>query len=376
MPSRQATYGKAFFVQTTPLTLTYMKRLLLLLFIFISYYSGQAQTQQPSGPTPAQTLRLARATYEQGRLHEVPSQLNEGVLAGMTKQEKVSAYTLLCLSYIYLEEAEKADENMLKILQTDPYFIINPVVDPAEFVALYKTFRRNPIYRIGATLGGNFTQPNVQEILNTTEGSAEYKAKFGFQFGISADYPLTFISDRLTLHGDLIFQPKKFELTTKTNQGDGDINSTVATESQQWVSFPVSFQFNLLKQNDLAPRKYNPYVALGFSTDFRISSEIDAERTRGGEASIEPKKFELKTQRENINLSILCAAGVKTRFAGGLIGLEVRYIYGLTDVNSEETAYDDKNQYLTYGLPNPIFKMNSLAFAVTYVQNIFKPKKL
>jgi hypothetical protein len=49
-----------------------MRRLLPLVLLLISI-SSFAQT----GPTPAQTLRLARATYEQGRLHEIPTQLNE-----------------------------------------------------------------------------------------------------------------------------------------------------------------------------------------------------------------------------------------------------------------------------------------------------------
>jgi hypothetical protein len=137
-----------------------MRRLLPLLFLFISYCS---LAQTPGGPTPAQTLRLARATYEQGRLHEIPSQLSEEIISQMSKQEKVEAYKILCLSYIYLEEPEKADEAMLNILSTDHYYEINDRVDPAEFVALYYTFRRNPIYRIGAKLGGNFSRPNVSE---------------------------------------------------------------------------------------------------------------------------------------------------------------------------------------------------------------------
>lgn len=351
-----------------------MKRLYFLGFLVFVSIKSFGQTA-----TCAQTLRLARATYEQGRLHEIEGQLKDCLASGFSKDEKqlkVEGYKILCLSYIYLEEAERADDAMLNLLHTDPYFVPNPQVDPAEFVALFKTFRTNPIVRVGATLGGNFTQPTVIDVTKTTNGTAEYSFNFGLQFGIAADYPLTSFSNRLNLHGDLLFQQKKFELTTTDKQGDGDVNSTTAKESQTWISLPIGIQFNILKQRELTPRKYNPYVMLGFSTDLRLGSTLVAERTREGETSLEPKSFDLKSQREKMNFSAFAAAGVKTRFAGGLIGIEFRYNYGLSKINNEVTAYDSEDLYLAYAVPNSIFKLNSVSFAVTYVQNIFKPKKI
>lgn len=347
--------------------------LLVILLVLCTSIITQAQN---NAPTPAQTLRLARATYEQGRLHEIPTQLNDDVISKMTKQEKVEAYKILCLSYIYLEEPEKADAAMLSILMTDPYFQINPAVDPAEFVALYKTFRRNPIFRVGVQLGGNFTQPNVSEVVNTIYGSSEYKSRFGLQMGFSVDYPLNFISNRLTLHGDLSWQQKKFESTSSNDQGDGEINETIALESQSWLSLPISVQFSLLKVNELKPRKFDPYVSLGVSTDLLIGASINAERTREGETSIEAKNYDVKEQRNTINFSLVGAAGVKTRFAGGLIGIEVRYAYGLAHTTSLEKEYVNTDLFLTYAVPSTIYKINSLSVNATYVQNIFKPKKL
>src|SRR5690348_11970776 len=113
-----------------------MKKTLLLLTVLLA--AGVARAQLTSC---AQTLRLARSTYEQGRLHEVPELLERCLENGFSRQEKVEAYKLLCLSYIYLEEPAKADEAMLDLLRTDHYFEINETTDPAEFVALYKTFR-------------------------------------------------------------------------------------------------------------------------------------------------------------------------------------------------------------------------------------------
>lgn len=348
-----------------------MKKLLPVILLMVSY-SAVAQTEA----TPAQTLRLARATYEQGRLHEIPAQLGANVISEMNKQEKVEAYKILCLSYIYLEEPEKADEAMLMILTNDPYFQITPAVDPAEFVALYKTFRRNPIYRIGVHLGGNFSQPNVSEVVNTIYGSSEFLPKFGLQLGFSADYPLNFISNRLALHADLSWQQKKFELTSVNDQGDNEKNQTIALESQSWISLPISLQFSVLKIDEINPRKFEPYISLGISTDMLIGANINAERIREGETSIEAKNYDVKKQRNSINLSLIGAAGVKTRFAGGLLGVEMRYVYGLSNISGIDKEYINTDLFLTYAVPSTIYKINSVSVNVTYVQNIFKPKKL
>src|SRR5690349_4248403 len=120
-----------------------MRRILFffaLFFLSIVWSYGQnttSPTQQTANCT--QVLRLARAVYEQGRLHELETLLKD-CLAGevgttngfSTVQEKVDAYRLLCLSYIYLEEPTKADEAMQGILDTDHFFAVNPT-DPAEF---------------------------------------------------------------------------------------------------------------------------------------------------------------------------------------------------------------------------------------------------
>lgn len=345
-----------------------MKRLLPFLLILITFYTAYGQT--PVKVNPAQKLRLARATYEQGRLHEVPEQLNAAVLQEMNKQEKVSAYTLLCLSYIYLEESEKADESMLNILLSDPYFKPNAAVDPAEFVALYNTFRTYPIYRIGAKIGVNATRPNVIEGVNAVNlSSGSYKALVAFQFGGSLDVPLYFLSKRLTAHADIAFQIKKFGTEIVVDRGESFENTFTSTESQNWLSLPVTFEYELFDLN------FHPYIALGASVDYLLKSNVtDAQRQRNNQASIEATSFE--PDRQKVNISAIAAAGVKLPISGGFLVFEVRYLYGLSNITTKESAFANAKYTLDYGYADPIFKLNSLAFTGSYVINIFNPKKL
>lgn len=344
------------------------------LFLFLLVITAITVGQSQDGPTPAQTLRLARATYEQGRLHEIPTQLHDKVISAMNKQEQVEAYKILCLSYIYLEEPEKADEAMLNILRTDPYFEINEAVDPAEFVALYKTFRTRPIYRIGAKLGVNATRPNVVETTSAVEltDGSQYKFLVGFQFGASADLPVT---NNLTLHSDLLFQQKKFHLNLEVDRGVGEGNEELTNlfegdETQTWISLPVTVEYKFLQT------KINPYIAGGLSFDYLLSSKITSQRSRENETSIEEKTYDFKPLRNNLNISLVGAAGIKLRMAGGYFVAEARFIYGLAQVSSKDTSYKNTQYALEQGYADSVYKLTSVVVTGSYIQNIFNPKKL
>lgn len=354
-----------------------MKRFLP--FILLLFITLNSIAQSTSTITPAQTLRLARATYEQGRLHEIAQQLNEDVIAKMNQAEKVEAYKLLCLSYIYLEEPEQADAAMLNILLTNSYFEINENIDPAEFVALYKTFRTRPIYRIGAKLGVDASQPNIKETATAAElaPGSKYSPLVGILFGISVDKP---VNTKLTLHADLLFTQKRFRLNQVFERQDDVItqeplqNKTEAIEQQTWLSLPITVEYNPFKVNSNFHKKFAPYIGGGVSVDYLLKAEITGEQTRDQQSAIQEKTFDI--ERNKVNVSLVGVIGTKIRVGGGYIVGEFRYLYGVTKVNSKENAY--ANQELTWELnyADPIFKVSSLQVSVAYIQNIFKPKKL
>lgn len=352
-----------------------MRRLLPVVLIFISFCSFAQNS-----PTAAQKLRLARATYEQGRLHEIPTQLNPDVIASMTsKQDKVEAYKILCLSYIYLEEPEKADEAMLNILNTDHYFDINEAVDPAEFVALWYTFRREPIYRIGAKLGGNFSRPNVKENISAVElaDGSRFKPAFGLQFGVAAEVP---IFKKLTLHGELLYIQQRYQIEEKVNRGIDQqtgqslINEFSGIENQSWVSLPFTVEYTYLNSESRLHKKFRPYVAGGLVFQYLTGAKITAERQREGEASIPESSIGI--QREKFGLGVILSTGIKIKMASGLFVADIRYTHGLTNVSSSASSYNNQKLVWEYGYADPVFKMSSLGANVSYVQDIFKPKKL
>jgi hypothetical protein len=329
----------------------------------------------------AQSLRLAQSVYDQGRLHELEDLItkalnNQSALCGQAEQ--VSLLKLLTLAYIYLEEPEKADASMLKLLQTDHYFEINPAVDPAEFVALYRTFRTHEIYRIGATLGVNATRPNVAKTVSAVELSdgSKYSYAIAILFGATADVPLD-RDDKLTLHGELLYSQKKFNLeliTDRSFAGDGSAtNQFQGVETQSWISLPVGIEYKLSKKK--LNEKFYPFVYGGVAVDYLLNSRITSEVIRSNTTSIQEATFELNPQRIKTNLSIQAGAGAKFKMGGGLFIARITYTHGLTNVNSLQTSYANEQATWGQGYADPVYKISSLSVSGSYVLNMFNPKK-
>ncbi len=327
----------------------------------------------------AQTLRLARSIYEQGRLHDVPGLLERCLQNGFSHDERTEAYKLLCLAYIYLEEPTKADEAMLNLLRSDHYFQIKPETDPAEFVALYKTFRTDPIYRIGINLGANSSLPDVVNYTPANQLESQYDYGFAFQAGITADIPLSSLRGRFTLHPELLLLMRSFKyrnegtLTDIAPDGSPFSRSfeTNGVEKQTWVTLPVMIQYRL------ADKKFKPYIGLGIAADYLLAAKNTFRRTKEDATSLEEQSISLLDSRNQLNISGLAAIGVKAKATGGFIVAELRYAYGFTAINDAESIYANLDRiYPTGGYVDGIMKINTMSVTLGYVYNRFKPKKI
>src|SRR5258706_2214307 len=256
----------------------------------------------------AQRLRLARSTYEQGRLHELPDLLAEIIKSG-DKSQKVEAYELLTQAYIYLEEPEKADEAMLNLLRTDPYYRPNPDVAPAELIALYKTFRTKPIYRLGVKFSLNATQPNVKSYNQVSDGNASYTYKLGFGGGFVGEIPLDLpiLKDRFTFNPEVYFSTRSFTNTSNSVLNGETYSTTTGTEKQSWLSVPLLLQYQIIRVDEFKKQpkfieRLNPFINFGIAGDYLLSASTDVDQKRVGNQSIDVRTATIDTQREKINL--------------------------------------------------------------------------
>jgi hypothetical protein len=339
----------------------------LLLTGLLGWMSTQAHAQSCS-----QILRLARATYEQGRLHEVAA-LFEGKTCltdnqdagGLSKAEKVEAYRLLTLTYIYLEEPEKADETMLNLLRTDYYFEPNPAIDPAEFLGLYNTFRTWPIYRLGVRLGGAFTSPNVKDANPVINGDAAYAGRFSFIVGATGEIPLD-RKGKFTFNPEIYFAQRSYtaEVTSQ------DVGVFTGIKRISTLAAPMAVQYKLFNKKT----RFNPYVLGGVWPELMLQGTMTSATIRTGNESIIEQSIDIKDQLKTISFYTQVGAGIKYRAAGGYLTAEIRYLYGLNTINTN--VYNNQALIWDYHWADGINRLNSVQLTVGYIQNFFNPKKL
>ncbi len=354
-----------------------MKILIPLFLVVTITFSAKAQLT-----SCAQTLRLARSTYEQGRLHEIPSLLQKCLTDNsFSTEEKIQAYKLLTLSYIYLEEPEKADETMLSILRTDPEYAPNVSVDPAEFMALYRTFRTNPLFSVGVKVGVTQSWFNTAHAngINDLSGAGnetrtENSTGLAIHGGVMIDLP---ISNKFSLGAELLVA--NYKMSTENESlfygmgNNGALGSLGKTETEftfNTFQLPVNVTYIILQ------KKFIPYVSAGVTPMYLARAEVSPTRFITDYAPVLKRDYELKESVNNWLISAQLSAGARYKVKRGMIYGEVRFNYGLNNVtNSDGILRDIPELPFAHGLVMDINKINSLYFSVGYMRHQYNPKK-
>lgn len=340
-------------------------RKILLLTVVVLWSASYARAQS----TCTQTLRLAQSIYDQGRLHELPELLNTCLEEnGFNTEEKVSAYKLLILTYIYLEEPAKADDYMLALLSTNTEFKVNDAVDPAEFVALYNTFRTRPIYRLGGKLGGVATGPTVVSSDYADDGTNNPSHNYGFSGTVSAEIPIGGKFRKFAVNPEINFQLLSFK---GVNEQADTARRTPATERQSWISLPVSLQYAFYERP-----LTTYYVSTGISADYMLSSKKTIISNRDGNSAIDENSIAVNEQRNKFNAAAIASAGLKRKIGKGYFLVELRYKMGLIPISDPADTYDNSVLVFDYKYVDGIYKLHTLTLSAGYVMNRYNPKKL
>ncbi|HMJ67988.1 MAG TPA: porin family protein [Cyclobacteriaceae bacterium] len=350
-----------------------MRKLAVVAALILLLAVPRLSEAQQKTTTCAQTLRLARSIYENGRLHELPDLMKDCI--GKTEwstQERVDAYKLLTLSYIYLEEPEKADEMMLNILRTDPEFKPNDNIDPAEFVALWRTFRTEPVYRLGVKAGGNATQPNVHSYSPLNEGTENYDYGVGFQAGLSSE--IAIFNEKLYLNPELYYNVKSFKVNNSFFEGD---QTTTGTIKMSWISLPVSVQYPLSVGRNKIDPKWVPYVSGGISLDYLLGVKTDLTTNINDQSDVKTSTAgkEAKAQYASFNFAPIISAGVKGKVKKAEIVAEIRYNFGVATIFDKQKLYESQSEVFGNKFVHGPFSLNTLSVSFGYLMNKYSPRK-
>jgi hypothetical protein len=364
-----------------------------LAIIFLISLSIICRAQVGEDLTGAQFLRNVRSVYDQGRLHEIPNGLEERIKVregakAFSQSEKVEAYKILILTYIYLEEPQKADAKMIELLRTDHFFEVAES-DPVEFKSLYKKFRVKPLFMIGGKFGINQTQVNTIKnyyVLAESQGKGTYSSSIALQYGASFEK---------VLFGQFAIKPEVYYASASVTYNNNSIyrNDPSATETgtdrtgsvshkitQQRISAHLLAQYTIGETKSLN-RKLTPYIMAGPNIGYLMKSSFEGQHNLESRDNVTGEVIDNTSRYNPLTISLVAGAGASYKIGGLYLSGDVRYDYGLFNIVNDKNRYNEdtpETQKLIrhYAYVDNDFSLRQIIVTVGLIYPVFSPKKL
>ncbi|MEN8251675.1 MAG: outer membrane beta-barrel protein [Bacteroidota bacterium] len=356
-----------------------MKRSILLL-LFLATQFAMAQEQEEVDPC-VQNIEIAQQRYDEGRIQDIQPLLND-CLAGDSydKAQKAQALRLLTLSYIFLEDDDKAEATMLELITKNHEFRTNPAIDPTEFINLHERFRYLPVFNVGIKYIVSFSNPIVTDLnsyLSLYDDTPVYDLSFNF-FSLGANFEWEFY-DNMFLYPELMYRKVVFS-RLETNKGivRGSIDYLRAEsyEEQNYISLPVSvkYVFDFASTQD-----FKLYTNLGVAMDYLASSKRPANKNQLLVEDAATVTYASTTTSDNkrLGFGVFAGGGATYKLGEGFLALELRYLHSFTQPTIVDNIMQPADPRLMNTMTQPdIYYPNNFVISLGYTKNIYLPKQL
>ena len=350
--------------------------LLVLSLLLIPTGHIYAQEEETSEGACAFTLREAQSLYDQGLIETIPDMLQGCIKDGFTKEERLNAYKLIILSYLFDDDQDMANEEMLAFLKRYPEYEITPT-DPIEFTYLYNTYDTEHKLTYGVCFGGNMTHGFITEPfsvfdLNTASDQVYKPSGIGLSGGLRLNFLL---ATNLELSVEGIFNQNKF-----TNEQGTlfDFSTLAHTETHIRIDVPLTVTYDFPVGNLV------PYLRAGGQMGYLLSAGWEGTRSYPDKTEIDPVSggsLNVSILRKQINFWAVAGGGLKYKIPNGYVILDLRYNIGLTEqndpANNRYTASDDVQNLINYYLyTDDNFVLNNFIISLGYQRTLYRPKKI
>ena len=349
----------------------------VLFFLLIGYRQGVSQC--------AQNWDEAQSEFKEGHLYSIPSLLGDCIDNGFTKPEKIEAYRMLTVTYLYIDDPYGAQNSFLGLLKLDPEYRIKPS-DPIELEQLSKEFITTPILSWRVRGGINYSLISSlykNGVGNTNLDTDRYKGLIGANIIGSLDIHFNKV---VSLGIDADVGINKYSYTNKRfDDSNGNQNSKDPQTFSEWgynVGLPIYLKFTY------PGVKYYPYVYGGYSPNYNVyTSSIASYSIVQGENinPIGPKSLDISSIRNRFSNSIILGGGLMRRFGYKYVFIDVRYKLGLSNLLNKETQYaflsePDKYPEIVeysslYQKIDDSFRESDLSLTLGFVWPQYKPRK-
>lgn len=310
-----------------------MKRyLLILLFSLIStHLIAQSSCER--------NLNEARSDYSNGNLYAIPGKLTDCLEEGFSKTEKIEALRLLTLTYININQQEKAKNTFIDLLNIKTDYQVKENVDPSELYSLYRRIDTEIKYYFGLTFGVNLNSIIVHQFRNTNPIESiesihkpDYKSKIAFpQAGIQFIYP---ISKNILASAEIQFQSQRFEYEETNYYINDDYSSgntsevVISEDNRSDISYEsrnngLNLHFNLRYMKDYYVWK--PFFEAGVIGRYNLSYQV-FNYDNNYQLTVEEERiteFDISSRRTNFNVG--ASANIGTMIKVGENYMELKF---------------------------------------------------
>lgn len=328
-------------------------------------------------------LEEAQEMFNAGLIESVPEKLAGCIESGLRAEEKIQAYKLVILSYLYDDNYEEADVTMLRFLSDFPSY--EPVAtDPMEFLKLKENYDTRPVLLIGGSFGINFSFPYVpdagrmgtHDFVNHPGGYVPGGAGINVSFRLDKR-----IGQGLFLSGEFLSMSGRYEYSLNNESDDvgftGDITDFSIIEYkevQNRMALPVGLSY-VFAEGD-----FKPFVAVGISPGMLIAATADGTRDYSTTGTFRYNPVSVVNEdvlpaRKIFSLMTYAGVGFSYKLGPGELFLDARYYLNLQNQVRANGRFDGRMAWdILYVSDN--FSLNSLAFSVGYLFPVYNPKKI
>lgn len=358
-----------------------MKKALLLLVFFAFLINSEQVFAQC-----AQNWDDAQSEFKEGHLYSIPSLLQDCIEGG-TKQEKIDAYRMLTITYLYIDDPYGAQNSFLGLLKLDPEYRIKPS-DPVELEYLSKEFITTPILSWRVRGGINYSLISVinkNGSGNTNLDTERYKGLIGGSIIGSLDVHFNKIIS-LGIEADASIN--KFNYNNKLF--DDEIGNQNAKDLQTFTEWGYNISLPVYLRLTYPGVTYYPYVYGGYSPNYNVYTTSTASynvinKINGNENPIEERVLDISPLRNRVSHSIVVGAGLKRRIKYQYVFVDLRYKIGLKNLLNSDNQYvflDDPDKYKdvneysgNYKQIDSQFRESDFSLTVGYVWPQYKPRR-
>jgi len=309
-------------------------------------------------------LNEARAAYASGNLYAIPGKLDECLTKGFSKNEKVEAYQLLALTYLNINQQDKAKETLIKLLKIKTDYQVVKNVDPDELYSLYQSIETDPIYYVGIYTGGNYTfatLPTSTDRFTTNSGEDDYnyEGDLSVNIGLEFMYPLSTV---WLATGRIGYDAHRFNYTERNiGNVEGNNVTTVTYESiNRAINLGVGLRYMYKGYN------YKPFMELSLIIRYNASNRIaDYTNTNRRETTDESgENYSINEFRKAFNFGPGLDAGTMIKVGENYLSVSIGAHYFLIS----ETNYDNDNDRILNSLDSKqlIIEDNYQKFVVNF----------